>query len=364
MKVNYIIILLLILSLLHSSFFGYKDVLPIQLLYILTFTPSILFIFLLTFNKIPQNKLLFLITFIIIISSIIHFRAENTIGETFTNINIFIHFLNGFLLSRFPKDIIVSLFEKYVPILGLILFPVFIIEFSNTSYVEMLRRSNTWEGSFFFLTIYTLAPHSLLISISKKKTIFQKLFLVCAIFSFLVYLKRIIIFDIILLLFILIIFKKIKIKDIIFLLIISVFIYSLFIPNLNDFIFMNDFIETRFSPESIENNGRDEEVLLFFKNSNIIDFIFGSGIDANNLFLEKKSQSLHSGWFNFIFKYGLIFMLYLLILSIHRIIKVKTPIWIKSLLLFFCFKFLITNSYYISPEITLFSYALFYRNED
>lgn len=365
MKLKFLIIFLLISSLLQTPVFGLLEFLPKYLLYFFTFCPVFLFfVLIINTKKYSYTPIFIICIFIITLSSLVHFRGDNSIGDILTNINIFIQLLNGYLLVKFSKKIVIDLFEIYIPIIGLIGFPIFLMDYINTSYEDILRRGTTWTGSFFFTAIYALAPHSLLISISKKKTIIQIIFLIFSIILFLFFLKRIIFLDIILLFLIFTLFKKIKTKTFIYSSLFIILGYVMFVEDFNNFIFINDFIDKRFSNESLENNGRDSEVLMFLKNTNIIDFIFGSGIDANNFFLEKKSQSLHSGWFNFIFKYGFIFMLYLLLSAIYKITRRKTPTWIKSILIFFCIKFFVHNSYYISPEITLFTFALFYKNEN
>ena len=361
---RYTVLILLIFSLFHSFYYGYSDILPKTLLYFAAVSPTILMIVLVAFNDGFKNAPVFLVLFLLtLVTSFLFFTAQNTVGDTLTNLNIFIQILNGYLLASKGRVVFEDFFVRYVPILGLVLFPLLLSDAINTSYDEVLLRSKTWSGSFFLTPLYAMAPISLLWSIEIKYTIMQWIFLICSIVFYLFFLKRVIVVDILLLLFINVVFGSVSFRKILLLFTFLVLFGTFVVAKYVNVEFLIDFLDNRMSARALADNGRDREVFDFLSQTSVVEMIFGVGIDGHNWFLGEKSQSLHSGWFNLIYKYGLLFALYVFGVLIVRIFWQNSSKLVKGILTFFLVKFVFTNSYYISPELSLFSFCLFYREE-
>jgi hypothetical protein len=293
-------------------------------------------------------------------------------GRFISNVAIYFGMLTGFFISILNLEILEKALKK-IAIIGLLVFPlIFLLNDFNIGVA--LRRGYTWTSTFFYAGFYwAVIPLVILAFIKKSNIKLGILYWTAAVIVNMIFVKRAIIIDSMLLLGVMLLVigltEKNKFKE---LLKLSTYILMIIIISM---IFFDDMIIELYnaiilrftrSASDISSFDRFSESITYFKNSGILENIVGKGFLGTHMGLGKEADALHVGWTNFIFKGGLLLFLVVIIpygriFSLIRKFK-HLPDKIKFsvlMLLVYSIKLFYSNMHSFLPEMVIFFYCLF-----
>ena len=202
---------------------------------------------------------------------------------------------------------------------------------------------------------------------------FLSLFYWCGAFALnLLFLKRFILVDSIILLIVILIInsfrnqKKISNLRLIISLSVVIVIVSLFNIDMFKSLFEATFNRIETSSDDLAGFDRWVESKNYLKEASFIKLIFGNGFTSAHYGLGKESFALHIGWINFIFKGGFIFLLIIIIpyfkllkiIKIYKIIDLKVKFSFWFMIVYF-FRLSYGNMSGFAPEMLIFFYSVF-----
>lgn len=367
------LLVLLTVEYVVSYYAGEAGIFPRYVLYIF-FTFPIINLVLIYFNarvKWSMYRFVFIAYFFFItFNSIV--QAQGEVGEIVANFVMYSAVLAAFYFSFVGVSFLFDVF-KLVALVGIAGF-VYLMSTESIDLEFATRRGYTWTEIFYYASVYwAVIPAVILSFLYERNILIVVLYWILAIILNLIFLKRFILFDSILLLLVVVFINFNKDKKLI-----SGFKFYFIMASLVglSLYFASEFIVTLFDAtnERIESTTDDLSGFDRFveyrnyseKEATIIDFYIGKGFSSFHKGLDKEAYSLHTGWANFIFKGGLIWLILILIpffKMIPLIVKFKKlPIDIQfsvALLLINVPRLFYTNMDNFQPVMLVFFYALF-----
>lgn len=315
-----------------------------------------------------RSVFIFYYLFLAIISL---FYMEGDFGQILAGFLIYLAIVNGFYFSKFRIEYLGKVF-KYIAILGIIVLP-YVLSLERIDVDSALKRDYTWTEMFFFAPIYwAVIPCVILAVLLEKNILVSFIYWVGAVVINLLFLKRFIIVDSLMLIIIIFIINSQKTKKVFS----NVKFAALAFVLLAAVLYLkSDLITTLFqaTTERIETGSEDVsafdrwiETSNYLEEANVIQLIFGNGFSGIHMGLGSPHYALHIGWSNFVFKGGIILLLLILVpfLKAFRLLsKVKTlPLHIQFSIWYLCiyfFRLFYGNMHNFSPEMLIFFFAVF-----
>lgn len=264
---------------------------------------------------------------------------------------------------------------RIICFIGIITF--FFIWFTyNIDFSKAMRRYYTWSDIFFwggvFWAIIPVILFTLVFSNTKSSWILAVAYWACGVIFYLIFVKRFIITDSILLLLMIGVFllceKKINARFFLSALIMAG-IAILLVHQLADSVLgmLWEAVKGRFDNTTIAEFDRFEESRIYFSNSNLLYLLLGKGLWGAHSVLGVKNQALHVGWCNYIFKGGIILFMFAFIPTIKaftllpkmRELDPKTK-WAVCMACVYGARLIYTNMHAHYPEMMMvfFSYTV------
>ncbi|MDA8769638.1 hypothetical protein N9M75_02150 [Schleiferiaceae bacterium] len=368
-----VLFVLLTVQYVISYYAGEAGIFPRYVLYIF-FTFPIINLVLIYFNtrvKWSMYRFVFIAYFFLIASNSV-IQAQGEVGEIVANFIMYSAILAAFYFSFIGVSFLFDVF-KLVALVGIVGF-VYIMGTESIDLESAIRRGYTWTEMFYYASLYwAVIPAVILSFLYERKILIVVLYWIFAIILNLIFLKRFILVDSILLLLVVLFINFNKDKKLISgfklyfimasLVGLSLYFASEFIVTLFDA--TNERME--FTTDDVSGFDRFVEYRNYFeKEATIIDFFIGKGFSSFHKGLGKQAYSLHTGWANFIFKGGVIWLILILIPFFKMILLIgkfkKLPVDIQfsvALLLIYVPRLFYTNMDNFQPIMLVFFYALF-----
>lgn len=309
--------------------------------------------------------------FFILFNSLI--QNQGNLGDVLSQFLIYSQVLTAFYLSTIDTSFLLGIFRN-IALLGIIGFSYIIsIEGVDTD-IALQNRGYTFHEMFYYASLFwAVIPAVILSILYQKNLLIMLLYWILAIIINLIFLKRFILVDSILLLLVvqfisLIYYKKLISGFKLYFLMASLVGLSLYSASeiiITLFEATNERIESSF--DDLSGVDRFVEYRNYFeKEATIIDLLIGKGIASFHKGLGVEAYSIHTGWANFIFKGGVIWFVLILVPFFKMISLIgkfkKLPVDIQfsvSLLLINVPRFFYTNMDNFQPVMLVFFYALF-----
>lgn len=368
-----VLLVLLTVQYVVSYYAGAAGIFPRYVLYIFLTFPiiNLVLIYFIARVKWSMYRFVFIAYFFFItFNSIV--QAQGEVGEIVANFIMYSAILAAFYFSFVGVSFLFDVF-KLVALVGIAGF-VYSMSTESIDLESAIRRGYTWTEIFYYASLYwAVIPAVILSFLYERKILIVVLYWILAIILNLIFLKRIILVDSILLLLVVLFINFNKDKKLIsgfklYFIMASLVGLSLY--------FASEFIVTLFDAtnERIESTTDDvsgfdrfvEYRNYFEKEATIIDFFIGKGFSSFHKGLGREAYSLHTGWANFIFKGGLIWLILILIPFFKMIPLIgkfkKLPVDIQfsvALLLIYVPRLFYANMDNFQPVMLVFFYALF-----
>ena len=361
--------------------------------YIFTFTKEISFLhfpFLLLFSFLPfyllykfkvdqlrpKNGYRTFFTFsffIIIINTILYGLFNSTMGEIVASFGIYSQIIVAYNLSKENFRLFFKNF-KIVAVLCLIFLP-FIIMTASFDASSIANRETVNETFFTFAgSFWIVVPFVLYSIITKTKIKLALLLWVAAVALNLLFLKRFIIIDS-LLLIIAIIFIQLNEKQKLFnrfnlFVLMTIPLISFFISSQESLSTGLDTTIDRITDQSIDKTDDfdrfKESNDYLFEQANLFDIIIGRGFSGKHIGYSSESLSLHTGWANFILKGGFFLFILVVIPFLKAILLLasfkKLPNYMKFSVIYIVIhivRLLYHNLHNYRPELLLLFFTMF-----
>lgn len=320
-------------------------------------------------NSLYRTFYLFVFWFILLVT-FLYALSDNEYGPPLAMTGMYLQLLLAYYFSRIDLEFLEKLF-KVVAILALILLPVSLIN-QTIDLSLILKRELVGEDLFYFAGSFWAVIPFVIISFLKEKNIgLSLLYWAVSVGLNLMFLKRFIIVDSILLLLIVLFInghktKKIfNLSTIIFLTFLG--LISVFFITSNYFLPLYELTVLRIEDTSEDFSSFDR----FIETENYLDdtapfeLITGKGFAGSHSGLGKFAYALHMAWGNFLLKGGVLLILlvlipYLKIMSLVGRFR-RLPVDLQFSYLYLIIQFL--RFFYISmhtnrPELLIFFYAI------
>lgn len=368
-----VLFVLLTVQYVVSYYAGEAGIFPRYVLYIFIFFPiiNLLLVFFYTRVKWSGYRLVFILYFLFMVLNTL-LQAQGKSGEILANFAIYSAILTAFYFSFVNISFLFDVF-KLVALVGVAGF-IYIMSTQSIDLEFAVGRGYTWTEMFYYASLFwAVIPAVILSFLYERKTLIMVSYWILAIILNLIFLKRFILVDSILLMLVILFINLNRDKKLIsgykiYFLIASLVGLSLY--------FASEFIVTLFDAtnERVESSTDDvagfdrfvEYRNYFEKEAAIIDLLIGKGFSSFHHGLGKEAYALHTGWANFIFKGGIIWFILILIpffKMISLIGKFKNlPVDIQfsvALLLINVPRLFYTNMDNFQPVMLVFFYALF-----
>jgi hypothetical protein len=368
-------LLLLLLTIEYVlSYYASEGILSKSVLYIFNLFPLLNLVIIWYSAKVywSDYRVAFLLYYIFMLLNTA-LQAEGDLGDIMANVMIYLSVMSAFFLSTVDSNFLVGLFKK-IAVLGIGGFAYIISTEGVDIDFALQNRGYTFHEMFYYASLFwAVIPGVILAVIVQKKLGLMILYWFCAVVLNLIFLKRFIIVDSVLLLLVTLLinfYRGNKISGGL-----KVYIIMAFVLGIGLY-FSSNFLFTLFdaTSERIESTTDDlsqferfiEHRNYFTNEANALDILFGKGFSAYHKGLGNEAYSLHNGWANFIFKGGLILLLLILfpfvkMLSFTRDFK-KLPADIQfsvALLLINVPRLFYTNMDNFQPVMLVFFFALF-----
>lgn len=293
-------------------------------------------------------------------------------GRNISNIGIYFGMLSAFFMAQIELEVLHNAFKK-IAYFGCIML-IYVFVFLEIDIAIALRRGYTWTEIFFYASFYWAVIPFVIMSFLKEKYVkISIVYWMGAITLNLIFLKRFIIVDSILLVGIIcvIIYAKnnAKLKRflkatvyIALILLISLIVFGDVITSLFDSV-VSRFLS---AGENIRDFDRFVESQNYLETVNNLDVLIGKGFLGTHFGLGQEADALHVGWSNFLLKGG-IFLISVIIIPYIKIITLIQHIWklpVKIqfsvfVMLVFAARLIYTNIHSFTPEMMIFFYCLF-----
>jgi len=237
--------------------------------------------------------------------------------------------------------------------------------FFNYDISILIRRGYTWHESFYYaVSFWVMIPYALYKIVNNKVDIKLIILILLMVLVNLLFLKRMIFVDVLLLLIVGMIYGEANRKAI-FVVIIAAFIIYMIIP-WSQMETIGEAMIRRFmeNDSSYVENDRAQEASWFLADAHVEDIIFGKSL-GNQLFADRTNTSLHIGWINFINKGGILYFLFMFFIWIAALRKARylknyqmVYQWALLLIVVEGFRFFYSNMWSFTPEYLFFSYAI------
>lgn len=372
--VNRIVTFIFILLTLQYTAFYYVDegILPTVSLYVF-YLAAILLPMVISQKatiKWTPYRLLFVLSFaIIFLISII--LKEGDPGEMIANFFIYLSILTAFWFSTLKIEIIFRILKR-LTIIGIIAF-VYIMAVSNIDLATALKRGYTWTEIFFYAPIFwAVIPVVILSFLYEKYLTLVLIYWGCAIVLNLLFLKRAILVDSLLLMLAILFINYHKEKKLVSG--VKLFFIATIIIGGSLYFFSNAIISLfdatnqrmESTSEDLSTFDRFIESKNYFGQATFSEVLVGAGFSGQHDGLGKTSNALHVGWSNFLFKGGFLLILIILIpyLKILGLIKrfKSLPLDIQFSILFLLInipRLMYINTHNLSPYMLLLFYSFF-----
>jgi hypothetical protein len=321
-------------------------------------------------QKLTPYRIYFLMSFIsgLYMTIMYQFIGQN---KNLSYIGIYLGLLSAFFMSKINLEVLQKAF-KLVAIGGIIVF-LYIIFVRKIDIIVALRRGYVWTDIFYFGPVYwAIIPFAILSFLEGKNIKLSIIYWICSVILNLIFLKRFIIIDSLLMLIVLciILFDKNKINKKLLLKILAFVAVSacIVIATLGHKILpLFDMVMNRFKESSdLETFDRFVEAQNYFKTTNIVDILLGKGFLNTQYGLGIQGYALHVGWSNFIFKGG-IFLLIAVIIPYFKMLSLlsnlkRLPMKIKFsvyMMMVYAVRLIYVNMHSFVPEMLIFFYCLF-----
>lgn len=241
---------------------------------------------------------------------------------------------------------------------------------------KAVQRRYTWTDIFFwagvFWAIIPITLYSFVSNISWKYKVFVIGYWICGIIFYLIFLKRFILVDSVLLILMICFFYFSEDKLNIKLFFVGAFVFTVlflvgsFAKDSAIGLLWNG-VMGRFADTSVNEFDRFEETRIYFSNTNIIYTILGKGLWGGHSSLAGLHEALHVGWANLIHKGGIILfvlVLYPTIKAFYLLPKMKTldkkTKWAVCMACIYAIRLTYSNMHAHYPEMVMafFSYAI------
>lgn len=309
------------------------------------------------------------IYFVFIIFIISFLYLYNDVGTVIFSFTVYLALITAFFLNSFSLNNWMIVF-KILAIIAIVS-SIFLLIKEPINLEVALRRGYSWFKLFYFATLYwAVVPFVILSFLTKRNRFISSAYWFLAIVINLIFLKRFIIVDSgLLLLTILLMEKKNKAKVILPLFIMGfLFIGIVFYFYGDKTQILLNATTSRISntSENLSSFDRLIEARNYFKTCKIYDYILGRGFASVQYGFGGAHFALHIGWFNFIFKGGILLLMlvlipYLKLITLFRKRK-YLPLEIQFSMWFLFVNFFMLaygNMYNLSPSLLLFFYCIF-----
>lgn len=364
-------IIFIVLTLQYTAFYYIDEgALPRVLMYVFYFSAILLPIILMQKVNIRWTHyrvFYIMVFFFVMISSIV--LRQGDFGTVFANFVIYLSIFTAFLFTV-KVDFLFRIF-KILSIIGILGF-IYAIAIGEIDIAVALKRGYTWTEIFFYSPLFwAVIPTVILAFLYEKNIILSLAYWLCAIVLNLLFLKRFIIVDSILLLGAILFINYHKEKKVlsafklIFIISIlvgaSLYFYSDTILGLLDA--TNERIVN--STDDVSSFDRFVETKSHFSSISTLEIILGSGFSGQHFGLGKEANALHVGWTNFLFKGGVLLVLVVLIpyFQIPKLLRQfrKLPVDVKFSVIFLLInipRLMYINTHNLSPYMLLLFAAL------
>jgi hypothetical protein len=368
---------LLIMSFSYYIFSFTKDISSIHFpfLLLISFLPFYLIYKVKVDESRPKNgyRVLFKFCFFIIIINTLFYGLFNyTMGETIASFGIYSQVIAAYYLSKLNFDFFMKNFE-IVAIISIVLIP-FLISTASIN-VDTISNRETVQDSFYRFagSFWVALPLVLFAVIYNRKLKLAFLLWAVTILLNLLFLKRFIIIDS-LLLMISIVFYQLSRKKKLFnkvnlLIMLSVAVLIYFLSTSQSLGAALNATMGRMNDQTVDVEGFDrfrETNSYLADQANFFDIIIGRGFAGQHHGFTGESISLHTGWGNFILKGGVL-LLSLVVIAVGTAIRLlfkfkKLPAQLKFSVLYVVIqglRFSYTNMHNYRPELLIFFCAVF-----
>ena len=318
-------------------------------------------------------RLLFkMVFFLILIVTIFNGIIVEKLGVTVASIGIYSQIIIAYYFSRIELSFLIKVF-KTLAILAILFLPY--IYLNQNIELEAALNRDTVEGELFFYAgaFWAVVPFVIASFLSNKNILLSLIYWIAAIFLNLMFLKRFIIIDSLLLLIMIVLIYKINGRRIVnSTSLVLVFMFSIgvyFLVNNNQLsaLYKATFDRMEETSHNFNQFDRFEETRKYFEKTNPFLFILGKGLNGTREDnYGREMLALHVGWTNFLLKGGVLLLLLILapyfkLLKIFPQIK-RSPLRVKFSACFLLIQ-LVRLSYQSmhsnSPEILIFFYSIF-----
>lgn len=307
--------------------------------------------------------------------------------------SIFVGLLNGAEFKYFALDFSIVLsvsisifYARYSSISDLKLLFYSVSFFTSCLYIfyiikeplvfditTVLLRGLTWDDGFYLATAFYLATYVFAyVLIYKSRNLIYYIYILLFLFSSFIVLKRAAVIQLSLVLLFYIILEGGLRQRFYYSVILGVIsLLLLYIPNLDFLLPVIVAVQERFSDisnEGIGNFNRVQEFFIYYSSQDWERILFGAGLGVPHSALDVENLAMHIGFFNFIFKFGILPSILFLLLIFYTlfvaIIKYKYSnidmrfyiiCFLSSLIPFFTF----LNFWDVLPALFLFFVFMF-----
>ena len=321
------------------------------------------------YKKSYEGRITWYFLFLCIWSLIIYIWQDFNVLSTFSACIYF-----AIPLGVYISNLSIYSFSRIFQVISIIGISCFIYVWAvyDIDITIAMRRGYAWSNIFYWAGVFWgIIPNVLLAFIQDNNKILSVIYWGCGVLFNLIFLKRFIIVDSVLLIFMLVIYyflaRKIKISTFIkgmCILIIGIIILLSVQGSVIDML-INSSLK-RFTNLNIMEFDRFVESINYFKEINPLFLLFGKGIWGTHTALNGLREALHVGWSNFIFKGGIPLISFALVPTIKAIkmlpkmylLDQKTQ-WAVCIVCVYAVKLIYSSVHGFSPETLMlfFSYA-------
>ena len=277
--------------------------------------------------------------------------------------------IGGLWLRRYSMNVF-RRFLTVVQIIGIVWF-LYLLLLRGIDWSYVTWRGYVWTDIFYWACVYwAVVPATLLAIIDKKRMLLSIAYWICGVLFELLFAKRYIIVDSILII-VMVIFlfcKSIRIeKGTIIKVVLGIGIVAVSVcmimeqPGINIAL---DRTIARLGGTTVKGFDRFVEAKNFFADSNLLDVVLGRGFWSAHEYLDTYNPALHVGWANFIFKGGIPYFLVAFIptitayKNIFHVEKYSTEVKLAiAVLIIYSIRLMYLNLYSFAPEFIFFSWS-------